>query len=197
MASKQMSYPSTTTQQDSDWDLSLPTTRGNGLARRQPSLDGVTNPSTTVMPPRPTIVGVLSSSSTKPGLSILRSEPESYWRLVREGSRWHKVVAERLRQLGLQSNYPQYPSIELLNAAWSIVDELLPPSTATPSVTPSEEGGVELFWQKRGWDLIVEISPANSVTIWTRDRATGDESSGAIADRIEEFRDILANISAD
>lgn len=173
------------------WDLNLPTTR-DAVPR-----DRRTSPSASIVRSHSEDADWASSSASKHSVPIFGHQADDYWRVVSEGSRWHRVVAARLNQLSLQSDHPDYPSIELLNTAWSLIDDLLPPSTATPSVTPSEDGGVELFWQKRGWDVIVEISRADYVTVWTRDRKTGDEAFGVITERREELRDILADISAD
>ena len=124
-------------------------------------------------------------------------EPSTYWRVVEDGSRWHRYVAERLQQLGEQTDRPDKPTLETLNMAWSIVDRLLPPSTSTPSVVPSEDGGVELFWQKGGWDVQVEIDSQGVGNVWTRDRNSGDNHYGSLRERREELLDVLGMLSTD
>lgn len=124
-------------------------------------------------------------------------EPSTYWRVVEDGSRWHRYVAERFEQLCEQTDRSDKPTLETLNLAWSIVDRLLPPSTSTPSVLPSEGGGVELFWQKGGWDVQVEIDSHGAGNVWTRDRNSGDNHYGSLRERRDELLDVLGMLSTD
>lgn len=124
-------------------------------------------------------------------------EPSAYWRVVEDGSRWHAYVAGRLRKLAEHAHQPDRPSLETLNLTWSIIDRLLPPSFATPSVLPSEDGGVELFWQKGGWDIQVEIDENGDGAVWTRDRNSGDDHYGSLRERREELLDVLRVLSTD
>lgn len=131
--------------------------------------------------------------------SVVRStaDPEPLRRALEEGSRWYRYVHQRLTALSRQAGCDDRPSLETLNAIRSAVNYLLPPSTATPSVLPADDGGVELFWQKGGWDVILEFDRDGGGSVWTRERSTGDHRIGDLEVRREELLDVLRLLSGD
>ena len=138
---------------------------------------------------------LLSTGDTGPSASGswrtgTHEDASPYWREAARRSRWRAYVAERFRQLAERIGEPGYPSLEALNRALHSVDFLLPPTTPTPSVLPSEEGGVELIWQRNGWDVQVELDEAGRDFVWTRERTSGEVTAGDL----EELREILREI---
>lgn len=111
--------------------------------------------------------------------------------------RWRSYVTERFRQLADHVDDSGYPSLETLNRALRSIDSLLSTSTPTPSMLPSDECGVELLWQKNGWDVQVELDENGEDFFWARERASGEVISGDLTELRPVFRDVLAHLAAE
>ena len=140
-----------------------------------------------------------NSISTGQPLGVVNSaeQRDEFFRRVVEGSRWHRYVIERFASLAEDAGRPGRPTLETLDRAWSRIESLLPPSTATPSVTPSENGGVDLFWQRQGWDVGIELGPDGVGFVWARHRPTGESDGGELELFVDYLRDVLATMSQD
>lgn len=114
---------------------------------------------------------------------------------INQGPAWADYVARRIYELSAAGNRVEVPA-ERLRYAWNVVQDLLPHSAPTPSVTSSDDGGVALFWQRCGWDVVVELVPDGDF-IWARDRNSGGTVvAGGLDDLREELRDILLQLAA-
>jgi hypothetical protein len=87
-----------------------------------------------------------------------------------------------------------YPSPFLIELAWYTAHEVLPASAPTPSVVPSEDGGVEFVWHKRNWDIELDVEPGGS-SVWARNRETGETWSGVLGGLRERLSDLLVKLS--
>jgi hypothetical protein len=117
---------------------------------------------------------------------------------VHRVSTWAEYVSSRLEELANRTHEhgKSYPDLEMLNRARMEIYGTLKADTPTPSVVPSEAGGVGLIWHKAGWDVEIEFDPEGSF-VWARDRSTGE----TIYEDLDTFRgelsDILTELSAD
>lgn len=116
--------------------------------------------------------------------------------------RWFNYVNRRLDALEAypQSDptdpeaYPKPPP-ETIRSAWRVAHMLFDRGTATPTVVPAEEGGVEFAWHKNGWDLVISVLPEETF-VWARNPLTGENWSYPLLERFERVRTILANLSS-
>lgn len=113
-----------------------------------------------------------------------------YWTEALRRSRWRQYVSLRIEQLAEHVGSAGYPSLEALNRALSQLDRLLPEAAPTPNVLPSEDGGVDLIWQRHGWDVQIELDEGGEDFVWTRDRKSGEVITGDL----DEFRDVVVDL---
>lgn len=88
-------------------------------------------------------------------------DESAYWELVDAGvrttaepSRWFRYVWDRLDQLESGGNHDDpgepYPTPLIVSYAREVAQKLFTPRTPTPSVVPSDNGGVAFVWHKGG-----------------------------------------------
>jgi hypothetical protein len=87
-----------------------------------------------------------------------------------------------------------YPSPSIIACAWTEAVSVLDASSPTPSVVPSDEGGVMFVWHRGGWDVEVEID-ATENTVWAQSRRTGDTWFGPLNDRRGDLRQLLREMA--
>jgi hypothetical protein len=80
--------------------------------------------------------------------------------------------------------------------AWTVGAGLLDETMPTPSVVPSEDGGVTFVWHKGGWDVEVEIDPTET-TVWAYSRHTGETWFGELDTHRQALRQLLREMNAE
>lgn len=107
-------------------------------------------------------------------------------------------VGQRLSQMLVRSVFEQepYPGRLVLVRSAMYARALLRAYVPTPSVVPSEEGGVTFVWHKGGWDVEIDVMPSEC-TVWARNRRTRESWSGDIADRWYDVTDLLARLGTE
>jgi len=95
--------------------------------------------------------------------------------MTRTDSAWHGYVMRRLKDLregrgdftGLER-----PTALVVGRAGDVASALFPSDTPAPSVVPSEDGEVEFYWHRAGWELEIDVG-LEGVWVWARHRASG------------------------
>ncbi len=113
---------------------------------------------------------------------------------TQEPSRWKEYVSKRLVQIEAraadETSEDPYPSAELVRVAHLVVARLFSPSTPTPSVVPSEEGGVSFVWHKGGLDVEIEVGE-DEIFVCANRRASGDSFYGSLTEHYELIQGVL------
>ncbi len=78
--------------------------------------------------------------------------------------------------------------------AWSYVFRLFGANVPTPSVLPTDDGGVEFAWHKGGWDLLLDIETDRTFA-WARHRADGGSWHGTIEECWANIISLLSVLS--
>ena len=114
--------------------------------------------------------------------------------------RWLTYVASRLLQMAQHNRQPNeiYPDVRILQRAWSEAIDLFHTNTPTPSVVPSDDGGVLFIWHKGGWDLEIEVRESSSV-VWGRTRKpqNATQLEGDLSRLRPQVTAVLRSISTD
>lgn len=108
---------------------------------------------------------------------------------------WVAYISRRLKKLADRApgEAPPIPS-EILAETWKEALRTLPARCPTPSVVPSEEGGVDLVWHKGGWDVEMSIEP-DARYIWARNRFTGEMWDGTLEEHRRKLSGLLDSLS--
>jgi hypothetical protein len=117
--------------------------------------------------------------------------------ILRPVSRWFSYVNMRLHQMAEhQLTSHAYPDAPIIQRAWSEAVSLFPLSAPTPSVVPSDEGGVAYVWHKRGWDLEIDVRQDGAM-VWARNRNLSNEETwyGSLDDYRERVFKLLRDLS--
>jgi hypothetical protein len=64
----------------------------------------------------------------------------------------------------------EWPAPAVADAAWKTATETLPGEAPTPSVVPTEEGGIEFMWGKGGWHIELEVCGDSQTLLWMWNR---------------------------
>ena len=112
-------------------------------------------------------------------------------------SRWMSYVYLRLESLLLNPDpeFNPYPTQEDIQAAWRVVQDVLRPETPTPSVVPSEDGGIQFVWHKAGWDIELDVD-AWDASVWVRSRRTGEMWLLPLDEARQRFSEIMSELAA-
>jgi hypothetical protein len=114
--------------------------------------------------------------------------------------RWFNYVKRRLDELEQaddvddEDTYPK-PPLETILKAWETGCRLFKSNTPTPSVVPSDEGGIEFAWHKYGWDLVISIVSRGTL-VWARNRTLGENWSYPLEERYEKVQGILESLAS-
>ncbi len=163
------------------------------LLEREPILRDmpITGWSGTSVNEAPTFWQTLVAPSTQQSISSIappQKRRAEQTNAERRGCRWWEHVQRRFKQLATEPAATGVTA-ECLEMAANTLRSVLPLTAPSPSVVPTGEGSVEVFWQKNGWDVIIDIGP-NSSTVWIRDRSTSQEDFG----QLNDLRDRLAAV---
>lgn len=122
--------------------------------------------------------------------------PWSTRRSLSKQSRWLPYVVRRLTQMRDEQTPDRgcYPGPVVLSEALHVAATVFDAGTATPSVVPSEEGGVQFVWHRAGWDVELEVEP-DGVCVWARNRRTEETWFGTLDDYRQRFSDLLRALS--
>ncbi len=96
-------------------------------------------------------------------------------RTVAQRSRGGEYVKERLDRIESaidRENGSSYPDSAIVNKARLFYDSMFGSRTPTPSVVPSEDGGISFVWHKGGFDLDIEVGDSEVyVCVYHRESA--------------------------
>jgi hypothetical protein len=65
--------------------------------------------------------------------------------------------------------------VDVLAFAYSMLNQVMGPTTVPPSIVPLGHGGVQLLWSSPSMEIEVEIARPNEIIVYQLDRATGTD----------------------
>jgi len=94
---------------------------------------------------------------------------------------WSRSFENRAQELlQLRPNWDNRgsatPRIDALSFAYSVLSEAMAPTTASPSVIPLSNGGVQLVWAGNQVDVEVEVMHPNQALVYSLDHQSGVET---------------------
>jgi len=102
------------------------------------------------------------------------------------GPRWLDEIVMRLERLRPGRCEEAVPEQVLVDALYALM-QFLPPDATAPAVAPTGNGGVQFEWHRGGWDVEVEFHYGDAHA-WMENLSTGERSSGALTDRLDDLR---------
>jgi hypothetical protein len=98
----------------------------------------------------------------------------------KEAAWWRDIAKERLRELGrLSVGWDGHGGSPVRGAvasfALAVLTAIMRPGIPRPSIMPLSDGGVQIEWHCRGWDIEVSITDAVYYQAWAREIETGAE----------------------
>jgi hypothetical protein len=82
-------------------------------------------------------------------------------------------------------------STDALAFAWSILNQIMPPTAPAPAIVPLGHGGVQLLWHNQKIDLEVEVVRPNEVVLYHLDKGTGQEEETLLTTDFSSITGIL------
>lgn len=138
--------------------------------RRQPTTSGaaITTPN-----------GSASQNSLQVGLRV---PVDQYWTActTKDDARWEPDVLQRVIQLhALPKNWDGYSAEpvndSVITFALVVINNAMRLTTPAPQIVPMSNGGLQLEWHQKGWDLELSIDQPLKCELYFRDRASGEE----------------------
>lgn len=77
---------------------------------------------------------------------------------------------------GWDSYGARAPDPVAISQALQIVAQTVPSSAPSPAVVPTPEGGLQLEWHTRGWDIEVAVQPGAEATLFVSGPAAADSA---------------------
>ncbi len=109
---------------------------------------------------------------------------------------WREYVLGRLVQMLIEGEgRDAYPDASVITRSWSEVTSLFGPHTPTPSIVPTEDGGVAFVWHKKGWDVEIAVDPAET-TVWAHRRSDGTKVYGPLAVQRGRLVELLSEMAS-
>lgn len=112
----------------------------------------------------------------------MRMAIDQYWSActTKDGTRWECDVMQRILELNsLPENWDGYSAIPINSSvmmfAISVINNAMRLTTPVPQIVPMVDGGLQLEWHERGWDLELAINQPYQSEFYFRDRGTGAE----------------------
>lgn len=142
------------------------------------------------------VPGSYSSSMNISGqiVPIAQTAAEGALAQPRTQLRWLNYVMGRLDDLE-NAGDDLRPSADALASARTLVFQLLSDNTRSPSVVPSDNGGVMLAWHQAGVDLYLTFEDRDSFA-WARQRASERVFlSGRLSDHHREVQGLLEKLT--
>ena len=81
--------------------------------------------------------------------------------------------------------------VDALAFTYSMLSQIMAPTTIAPSIVPLGHGGVQLLWASPSVEIEVEIVQPNEITIYHLDRATGAENEWQATTEFSGLGDLL------
>lgn len=130
-------------------------------------------------------------TATQPALTIVSDSSSMLrnGRVTRSVAPWIDYVSDRLNAIA-EDPEPGLPQAEVINRARSWIMHLLPPSSPAPAVLPSENGGIDFVWHRKGWNVEIGVEPDGTETVWTWNRESDEEVFGDL----EEHRAFVIDL---
>jgi len=113
--------------------------------------------------------------------------------------RWREYVEGRLQLMTEQTNDPELPTVDdaAVARAREIAYHVLPRRVPAPQVGTTADGGVEFAWHRGGWDIEIDVSPAQECSVWAFERATNNSYEGPLNDHLDRVYKLLGQFVAD
>jgi hypothetical protein len=80
---------------------------------------------------------------------------------------------------------------DVLAFAYSMLSQVMAPSTLPPSIVPLGHGGVQLLWTNTSVEIEVEVIRPNEIIVYELDRVTGIESEWSATNELSGLGDLL------
>ena len=114
---------------------------------------------------------------------------------------WLSEAVERLLTLlrlpvGWDGHRGNPTTVASASYALEVLGRIMRPGVPLPSIMPLSNGGVQLEWHRKGWDVEVEIVGGRKVDVFTHNLASGEEAEleinadlSALSAVVEQIRD--------
>ena len=79
----------------------------------------------------------------------------------------------------------------VLAFAYSMLSQVMGPTTLAPSIVPLGQGGIQLLWATPSVEVEVEVPQPNEIIVYQVDRATGHESEWQATTEFSSLGDVL------
>jgi hypothetical protein len=133
-------------------------------------------------------------------MSTTKKRPLSYGNPSLPDPAWVAPTEDAMRKLSLlRENWDTYgaPRIDpaMINAALTLLQQVMRSDTPAPSVVPTSRGGVQLEWHTKGIDMELEfLTPAHSHLMFD-DQRTSTAWEAEITSDLSQFAQAIALLS--
>lgn len=80
---------------------------------------------------------------------------------------------------------------DVLAFVYFMLNQVMAPTTAAPSIVPLGHGGVQLLWTNPSIEVEVEVSQPNEITVYKFERATGAEEEWQVTTELSGLGALL------
>jgi hypothetical protein len=117
------------------------------------------------------------------------NEPTSLWHVVESMSKYARL------QYGWNSYGGQPLSRKAVTRSFGLLPIILDDQAPEPTVVPTNDGGLQFEWHRRGIDFELTVPPTGPLSYYFADAGTGEEYEGvAVPDR-STIRNVLSRLS--
>ena len=116
-------------------------------------------------------------------------------------SNWRDAAFARLLQLGnLQTGWdghygkPLDEGISTMAAA--LLERFESWRAPMPAIMPLSDGGVQIEWHRKGWDIEIEMVSKGEINVFAHDILNGVEDNFLLSDDVDRVKSILKKISS-
>ena len=65
-----------------------------------------------------------------------------------------------------------------------------------PAIMPLSDGGVQIEWHRKGWDIEIEMVSKGEINVFAHDILNGVEDNFSLSDDVDRVKSILKKISS-
>lgn len=116
-----------------------------------------------------------------PGFAFELTDPNAEsTALTGQRGPWIEEAADRLAELaelgpGWDGHGGHEPEFSYISQAIEFLSSVMRPTTPTPSIVPTSDGGLQLEWHRAGLDVEILFSPEEDPVLYIHERATEEE----------------------
>jgi hypothetical protein len=81
--------------------------------------------------------------------------------------------------------------VDVLAFAYSMLSQVMAPTTVPPSIIPLGHGGIQLLWTSPSIEVEVEVVQPNEIVVYQLDCVTGSESEWPATTEFSGLGDLL------